>query len=881
MKSIKLTTLLAAFAAALMSTSHAETKTWDGGANTTVWGDANNWNPDGVPGQADSVEIDGVSVTHNGNLVVSSVKLTGGATVSASGELKSEGNAITPIYEGGIVSCSLLALITGPITISDAEIRNSGTGHANGFYQAGGYYLNFVDGAKRGAAYTFNANLGNDPYSLFVNRTDPLIRYKGEAMSKAVFDDNFEFKNNGDGTITLFMKPITGWHVGNPAVENITTVSEGKKSATVSAVATKVAETAPAAPDCCVAFDTVDHGSDLASWPAETRAEATLSDGVISASIEFNSGVTYYARVFASYTMGDVTEIASSAVVEFKTANVDYGDLTGVYEFIGTDNDLTKVSNWIFDGNPATSVPTEGSDTRWFGNKGNYASGKFKAFSSDRFVGTTMSINGDFELWGNIAFSNSVINATTLVLGNGGHFTVGLYGSTVRVSRKEVGQFGFYDASYAHMINFMSGSASSYTGRNSFNAASKADVYNSLVTSEKIVLDGTLINQTTWENNFTVSIMDGLVTVSYNPAVVANALGTTSVSDIKDTSATACVEVLKIEQGAVLKFAYGTVMPTDAALVADGDYKSVASDTVASREMNGLTKGTTYYYRFGIMDANSNEIVASASGSFVAKEFDAVYRDGAWEDGVSVALNVAANRILIASDYDAGSAELASPNKVVDGAKLTMTTLINGNGPTLLHNGWIVATRSGDLAVAPYSIYPTDANLKFLDFVHDTPANGVVYRASCYSFRYESEGWTRPTDEAMFSYLFDGGRVLVNGESLTSAQASALIAVSDDTVNSRVYLHTVDDASLIAGSGAWTFQPGARVKLSKKENIASVAIPDATDVSINLNGNILRIGNLTVGGEKVSGTFTSTDLPYLSGSGTLIAGGNGLAIVVR
>lgn len=40
--------------------------TWDGGAATNLWSDGANWNPDGVPGDADDVEIDGnyaVSVT--------------------------------------------------------------------------------------------------------------------------------------------------------------------------------------------------------------------------------------------------------------------------------------------------------------------------------------------------------------------------------------------------------------------------------------------------------------------------------------------------------------------------------------------------------------------------------------------------------------------------------------------------------------------------------------------------------------------------------------------------------------------------------------------------------------------------------------------------
>ena len=42
----------------LFSTLIAYTqKTWDGGASTTNWGDANNWNPNGVPTATDAVTI--------------------------------------------------------------------------------------------------------------------------------------------------------------------------------------------------------------------------------------------------------------------------------------------------------------------------------------------------------------------------------------------------------------------------------------------------------------------------------------------------------------------------------------------------------------------------------------------------------------------------------------------------------------------------------------------------------------------------------------------------------------------------------------------------------------------------------------------------------
>ena len=48
------------FAAALLgvgSSTFAAEKTWDGGAGTANWHDANNWSPDGIPGETDTVTI--------------------------------------------------------------------------------------------------------------------------------------------------------------------------------------------------------------------------------------------------------------------------------------------------------------------------------------------------------------------------------------------------------------------------------------------------------------------------------------------------------------------------------------------------------------------------------------------------------------------------------------------------------------------------------------------------------------------------------------------------------------------------------------------------------------------------------------------------------
>ncbi len=77
--------------------SEASMKTWDGGAGTTNWGDANNWNPDGVPTSSNDISLTGAntieinvaavcnSITLNNANLVLTVKST--RSLTASGNL--------------------------------------------------------------------------------------------------------------------------------------------------------------------------------------------------------------------------------------------------------------------------------------------------------------------------------------------------------------------------------------------------------------------------------------------------------------------------------------------------------------------------------------------------------------------------------------------------------------------------------------------------------------------------------------------------------------------------------------------------------------------------------------------------------------------------
>jgi hypothetical protein len=97
--------------------------TWDGGAGTNNWGDANNWNPNGLPGAAQSVTIgNGFNVILNTNATIASLTVgggisgsltlgnnntnrtltvTGNVTVSAGAVLQTAGNGGNVVNIGG------------------------------------------------------------------------------------------------------------------------------------------------------------------------------------------------------------------------------------------------------------------------------------------------------------------------------------------------------------------------------------------------------------------------------------------------------------------------------------------------------------------------------------------------------------------------------------------------------------------------------------------------------------------------------------------------------------------------------------------------------------------------------------------------------------
>ncbi len=148
---------------------------WDGGAGTANWGDADNWNPDGVPGPTDNVSLNlptTTSIDVNGNftcndlVIGSNVILTvlGTNTLTANGSLSQSGST-TDLGAGAIVAQGAITLSSGTINVTTGSIT------ANGSFTLSGAILNMgagtleVKGAFTVSSGAFNAGTSTTIFS--------------------------------------------------------------------------------------------------------------------------------------------------------------------------------------------------------------------------------------------------------------------------------------------------------------------------------------------------------------------------------------------------------------------------------------------------------------------------------------------------------------------------------------------------------------------------------------------------------------------------------------------------------------------------------------------------------------------------------------------
>ena len=325
------TKILAPLAAILLCAfAHAGTVTWTGDAGTSDYATADNWDPSGVPAETDDVIIDGVAVTKSGNQrIPNSLTLRNGASLTLdNGEIQFGNNGVeNPIIYGGTVSGNLIAAqYNATLTISDATIIDTDTGNFHGFYQNSGSYLNFVDGAARAAKFTYQTSITADPYWFFSNSATPFIRYDDQILSQAAFNENFQYVHNQDGTTTLSMKPLAGWKLSPLSVGE---VANGTVSVSVTATKNSGDDSATV----YFAQGNHDYGESFAAWPSKTAGVELSVSGTVSDTLALADG----NNCIRAFLLCDGVYTASAPVFRRILSYGDYGALTDVYEYIGTD----------------------------------------------------------------------------------------------------------------------------------------------------------------------------------------------------------------------------------------------------------------------------------------------------------------------------------------------------------------------------------------------------------------------------------------------------------------------------------------------------------------------------------------------------------------
>ena len=298
--------LMLAMAALPAMMAKAESYTWTG-ATDYDFHTATNWTPEGIPGETDEAEIDGAAVTVSGrHRLPASLKLKNGASYTVLDDELHFGGTIDHTIYGGTVSCTLVAAQSNvQLSISDCHIIDSGTGN-NGFWKIDDSCLNFVDGDARAAKFTYQTSIAIDPFFFFERM---YIRYKGEVLDRAGYDENFTSRDNGNGTTTLSLIPDTPWRI----LENAAVVT--KDSATISATVKKCAS-GNGIVYYVFKSTRAEVESALANAASMTSTEtAAVVDDVVSVSLsDLTEDATYY-YAFAIIDAGQVVATTEPTAV--------------------------------------------------------------------------------------------------------------------------------------------------------------------------------------------------------------------------------------------------------------------------------------------------------------------------------------------------------------------------------------------------------------------------------------------------------------------------------------------------------------------------------------------------------------------------------------
>jgi len=189
-------------------------KTWDGGASTNDWEDANNWNPDGVPTTSNNVSLTGANtISINSSAECNSITLNNnGLTLTIqSGSLAASGGF--SLVSGTLnVQTNAFPTVTGTTSITGGTVQYSGNSQTvkaltyNHLTLSGSGTKTFESGSTTYIESDFTSS------GVIVTTTNTTINFSGSgAQSVAAINyNNLTFSNSGVKTYASGTTGIAG-----------------------------------------------------------------------------------------------------------------------------------------------------------------------------------------------------------------------------------------------------------------------------------------------------------------------------------------------------------------------------------------------------------------------------------------------------------------------------------------------------------------------------------------------------------------------------------------------------------------------------------------------------------------------------------------------
>lgn len=340
-------------------TVNAPVKTWDGGASTTSWGDAANWNPDGVPTSLNDVQLTGAQTivvdvaASSKNLILNNAGLT--LTIQAGASITVSGNY--QHLNGTLNTENAFPSVSGSTTISGGSIGYTASG--GGQSVAGLAYRTLVIGGGGTKTLAGNATVVDDltinggtlnlgAFSL--NRTAPggmLTLVSGAVLQAGGMSGGVSGSNFPDNFTSRTLDGLVEFNAaGNQTLPpydftDLTLSVSGTKAfpaGTVSIGGT-LSVTGSAAPDFAVNSATVLYNGGLQAIMAGTYHSLVLTGGdkTFSGSVAVNNSFTNSAVTSAGVHAFSVSGVrTNSGTMRFagETNGVVFGD--GTVEYNGT-----------------------------------------------------------------------------------------------------------------------------------------------------------------------------------------------------------------------------------------------------------------------------------------------------------------------------------------------------------------------------------------------------------------------------------------------------------------------------------------------------------------------------------------------------------------